>query len=170
MQNDFQHNGQQNSNYDVPYTTLHVGKLSGGAALNIGPDKSELLFEFRHLAEDNSELMESLIHDAATEVESSFGSAAKIAITQLASYPGLAVAESDPIVSQMQSWGGKKLGYVAFGTEAGVLSELDVRTVVCGPGSMAGQGHKPDEFISVGQLAACAKMLRNAVQDLVMRD
>ena len=34
--------------------------------------------------------------------------------------------------------------------------------VVCGPGSMA-QGHKPDEFISVAQLAACDRMLERVL-------
>ena len=48
---------------------------------------------------------------------------------------------------------------VAFGTEAGLFTrDLGVPTVVCGPGSMA-QGHKPDEYVSLDQLAACDAML-----------
>jgi len=30
--------------------------------------------------------------------------------------------------------------------------------VVCGPGSMD-QGHKPDEFVSVDQMAACDRLM-----------
>ncbi|MEP2628203.1 MAG: hypothetical protein ABJH33_04010 [Rhizobiaceae bacterium] len=48
-----------------------------------------------------------------------------------------------------QSWCSRDTTHVAFGTEAGVISGLGVPTVVCGPGSMAGQGHEPDEFISM---------------------
>ncbi|RMP64594.1 hypothetical protein ALQ18_04774 [Pseudomonas marginalis pv. marginalis] len=47
---------------------------------------------------------------------------------------------------------------MAFGTEGGLFDQAGIPTVVCGPGSME-QGHKPDEFISLEQLAACDQML-----------
>jgi acetylornithine deacetylase len=48
---------------------------------------------------------------------------------------------------------------VAFGTEGGLFSQrLGIPTVICGPGSMA-QGHKPDEFVTVEQMARCEAML-----------
>jgi acetylornithine deacetylase len=48
---------------------------------------------------------------------------------------------------------------LAFGTEGGLFStQVGIPTVVCGPGSMA-QGHKPDEFITIDQMAKCDAML-----------
>jgi acetylornithine deacetylase len=48
---------------------------------------------------------------------------------------------------------------VAFGTEGGLFSaRLGIPTVICGPGSMA-QGHKPDEWVSLDQIARCEAML-----------
>ncbi len=48
-----------------------------------------------------------------------------------------------------------------------LLSYLDVvvQGVVCGPGSMA-QGHKPDEFIELSELALCDAMLDRLVTAL----
>jgi acetylornithine deacetylase/succinyl-diaminopimelate desuccinylase-like protein len=40
----------------------------------------------------------------------------------------------------------------SFNVHQGIFS------IICGPGSIA-QAHKPDEFIAVGQLAACLEML-----------
>ena len=55
--------------------------------------------------------------------------------------------------------GGDERIKVAFGTEGGLFSrDLDIPTVVCGPGFMD-QGHKPDEFVSLEQLASCDAML-----------
>lgn len=55
---------------------------------------------------------------------------------------------------------------VAFGTEGGLFSsQLGIPTVVCGPGSMD-QGHKPDEFVSIDQLAKCDMMLVNLLARL----
>ena len=39
--------------YEVPYTTLHTGVISGGTILNIVPDSCQFEFEIRHLIEDN---------------------------------------------------------------------------------------------------------------------
>jgi acetylornithine deacetylase len=48
---------------------------------------------------------------------------------------------------------------VAFGTEGGLFdARLGIATVICGPGSMA-QGHKPDEYVSVEQMARCEAMM-----------
>ena len=53
---------------------------------------------------------------------------------------------------------------VAFGTEGGLFdTELDIPTVVCGPGSMD-QGHKPDEYVSNQQLELCDLMLAKLIK------
>src|SRR5688572_16124347 len=39
--------------YEIPYTTLHVGKIAGGVALNIVPNRCTLDFEIRNLASED---------------------------------------------------------------------------------------------------------------------
>ena len=75
-------------------------------------------------------------------------------------YPGLATPADAEVVAFVRSLTGSNGQIkVAFGTEGGLFTErLGVQTVVCGPGSMA-QGHKPDEFITRAQLAACDQMM-----------
>ncbi len=167
MQNVARDTGARNAAYDVPYTTFHVGQLSGGTALNLVPNKATLLCEFRHLADDDPDEIEVQLRQAAEAVTAEFPPPAQISLQALAGYPGLSVAASDPVVSLARSWCGGDTTHVAFGTEAGVLSGLGIPTVVCGPGSMAGQGHKPDEFISMQQLNACSVMLQNGVEQVL---
>lgn len=169
MQNVARDTGARNAAYDVPYTTFHVGQLSGGTALNLVPDKATLLCEFRHLAEDDPDEIEVQLRQAAEAVTAEFPPPAQISLQALAGYPGLSLKASDPVVSLARSWCGGDTTHVAFGTEAGVLSGLGIPTVVCGPGSMARQGHKPDEFISMQQLNACSVMLQNGAKQVLYR-
>ena len=76
------------------------------------------------------------------------------------SYPGLDTALEQDVVGLVTSLtGGNERIKVAFGTEGGLFSrDLDIPTVVCGPGFMD-QGHKPDEYVSLDQLASCDAML-----------
>ena len=53
---------------------------------------------------------------------------------------------------------------MAFGTEAGLFQHVaGIPTVVIGPGSIE-QAHKPDEWIALEQLAACAAFVDRLVR------
>ena len=161
----------QDLDYDVPYTTLHVGRIAGGGALNIVPHSCELDFEIRNLAQDNpAEILEKLRQAADLIALSArnVSSEANIVIEVFNTYPGLDTPSSAPVVGFVKSlMGANGTIKVAYGTEGGLFDQsLGVPTVVCGPGEMA-QGHKPDEFITEAQLAACDTMLVNLLHRLV---
>ena len=161
LQDDLAANGARDEAYDIPYSTVHVGKLSGGTALNIVPDRAKVLFEYRHLAADRAEDMLARIQACADTVPG------QIEIEQLNAYPGLDVAAGADVVGyakrMSQTNGTTK---VPFGTEAGFFDALGIPTVVCGPGSMEGQGHKPDEYLELSELAACDAMMDRILDDI----
>lgn len=172
LQNDYAQNGAQDHDYSVPYSTIHVGKLSGGMALNIVPQKAVIDFEFRHLATDNPDQMLARILAVAQKVcaaQQVQFSSAKIDVLQLNAYPALDTDVNDDIVSYARKLAQvSDITKVSFGTEAGYFSKhLGIPTVVCGPGSMEGQGHKPDEYIELSQLADCDTMFGRLLSDIV---
>jgi acetylornithine deacetylase len=85
---------------------------------------------------------------------------ADIRIERLWDYPGLGTPSDAEVVNFVKGLtGANGTIKVAFGTEGGLFdARLGVPTVICGPGSMA-QGHKPDEYVSVEQMARCEAML-----------
>ncbi|HSM41385.1 MAG TPA: M20/M25/M40 family metallo-hydrolase, partial [Afifellaceae bacterium] len=162
-QDELAESGLRDGDYDIPYTTLHVGRIEGGVALNIVPNRCELLFEIRNLAADDPQSILRQLRDAAGAIVAEARKSAPqadIAIEQVYAYPGLDTAPDAQIVEFVKGLtGANGTIKVAFGTEGGLFEErLDVPVVVCGPGSMA-QGHKPDEFVSREQLERCDAML-----------
>jgi acetylornithine deacetylase len=155
--------GAKDGDYDVPYTTLHVGKLSGGVQVNIVPNQAVIDFEIRSLAQDDPEvLIATLRAEAETIVaplRAEFPEAA-ITIDRLWDYPGLGTPTHAGVVNFVKSLtGANGTIKVAFGTEGGLFDQrLHIPTVICGPGSMA-QGHKPDEYVSIEQIDLCQAML-----------
>lgn len=162
--------GQRDGDYDVPYTTLHVGKMNGGVQVNIVPNTCVLDFEIRHLAGDDPQaLIDKLAATAeaiCAPLRAEFPEAA-IAIERLWDYPGLGTPSDAAVVRFVQGLtGANGTIKVAFGTEGGLFdARLGVPTVICGPGSMA-QGHKPDEWISLDQIARCEAMLARLLDRL----
>lgn len=156
-------NGRQDADYDVPYTTIHVGTIAGGTALNIVPDRCTLDFEIRNVAgDDASEILGLLRQDAEAIVarERPRFECAAIDIETVNAYPALDTPPDAEIVAFAKALVEDDSHFkVAFGTEGGLFHEnLSIPTVVCGPGSMD-QGHKPDEFVALDQLAAADRMM-----------
>ena len=155
--------GPFDGDYDVAYTTLHVGLLNGGVQVNIVPNRAVVDFEIRSLAQDDAEALIAELHSASQQIVAPVRDAfpeADIRIERLWDYPGLGTPGDAGVVRFVQSLtGANGTMKVAFGTEGGLFSEtLGIPTVICGPGSMS-QGHKPDEYVSLEQLARCEAML-----------
>jgi acetylornithine deacetylase len=79
---------------------------------------------------------------------------------------GFDLADDHPAVRFVTGLtGDNSIGRVSFGTEAGLFNEVGVPTVVCGPGSIK-QAHKPDEFVSLDQLAQGEAFLRRLMDHM----
>ena len=163
MQAQLAAHGARDGDYDVPYTTIHVGKMAGGVQVNIVPNTATLDFEIRSLAEDDPEALISEMRARAealvAPLRAEFPEAA-IRIDRLWDYPGLGTPSDAGVVNFVKGLtGANGTIKVAFGTEGGLFSrDVGVPTVICGPGSMA-QGHKPDEYVTAEQMARCEAML-----------
>lgn len=160
--------GVRDDDYDIAYTTVHVGTIEGGGALNIVPNRCELSFEIRHLAEDDPEAILADLRTAADGIVNGANDPdARIDFDIRNRYPGLATPiDSDAIRLVQSLTGANTTRKVAFGTEAGLFDQdLGVPCVICGPGSMA-QGHKPDEYITIDQLERCEAMLDRLIERL----
>ncbi|WP_093027708.1 M20/M25/M40 family metallo-hydrolase [Ruegeria marina] len=88
-------------------------------------------------------------------------------VEQVNAYPGLDLDPADAVVAHVCKLSGQATTTkVALGTEAGFFQVPGIPTVVCGPGFMEGQGHKPDEYVAQEQLIACASMLGRVLDEL----
>jgi acetylornithine deacetylase len=153
--------------FDPPFSTVQTGVISGGKALNIVPADCRFDFEVRALpAHDPRQVAEELEHYAQQNLlprMQAVDAGSRIRFSELSAYPGLATdAQSQAASLIAQLCGSSDFTTVAFGTEGGLFDAIGIPTVVCGPGSME-QGHKPDEFVSVEQLAGCDAMLQRLV-------
>jgi acetylornithine deacetylase len=155
--------GPRDPAYAVPTTTLHVGTIAGGSALNIIPDQCEMDLEIRNIAADDpAVLLAGLRSDAAQIAVAAArpGLPAAIELAVRNEYPGLETPRDSEVVALTTALTGEPdCIKVAFGSEGGLFSgRLGIPTAVCGPGSID-QAHKADEFLETTQLARCDAML-----------
>lgn len=159
--------GARDAAYEVPHSTVHVGTIEGGAALNIVPESCDVKFEFRLLPGDLPDtLLARLRHTAKglTAAERVRGRHASIEISEDNVYPGLATPEDAPIIQTALAAGAMPgLFKAGFGAEAGLFAGIGLPSIVCGPGSID-RAHKADEYITEAEMAACDAFLDRLFQ------
>ena len=156
--------------FDIPHTTVHVGMVEGGTALNIVPRDCHLDFEFRTVPADDAH---ALFEEVRAYAEGTLlpemravSEEAGFSWEELSYFPGLETAEDDPVIALAKSLtGANSTSKVAFGTEAGLFQEAEVATVVCGPGHID-QAHKPNEFVTREQIALCEALMRRLMDQV----
>ena len=170
LQCDLARNGPFDHGYDIAYSTIHIGKLSGGTALNIVPERAEMLFEIRNIPQQSDADLLERIHGIVARLNNGLNEP-RVELGIVNSYPGLDAGGNRDEIADLAEIAGTDFTKVAFGTEAGILAKMGLSTVVCGPGSMAGQGHKADEYIERNQLAKCEATLSRCLERMcIARD
>ena len=161
----------RDARFAVPYTTLQTGLIKGGIAVNVIPRDCEFTFEMRNLpATSTDELTNAIAQYAERELlpeMRSVASEAAIAFECGMDLPAFGIAPEHPLVRWAQKVARTAhlgTGAVGFATEASMFSQAGIPTVVIGPGSIE-QAHKPDEYISYEQVAACEVFFQRLVAE-----
>ncbi len=172
VQKELADTGPRETGYGVPYSTVHVGVIQGGRALNIVPSECEVRFEIRNVSEDDpakilDRVMQRLAQRAAAESTHPDASLPTMELSN--SYPSLSTREDSEAVALLSSLlpPGTPCTKVDYGTEGGLFrrSWKDTQVLVCGPGSIE-VAHKADEYVEITQIEACDQLLAGLVAHL----
>lgn len=160
----------RDARFEVPYTTLQTGVIRGGIAVNVVPRDCEFVYEMRNIPGTSTESLARQIADYANNEllprMRRVAPEADIRFEGGMDIPAFGIAPEAPIVDwAMQLAGTRHLGTgaVGFATEASVFMNAGIPTVVMGPGSIE-QAHKPDEYISYAQVAACEQFFARLIE------
>ena len=165
----FEAEGPLDPQYDIPFSTTHVGTIHGGTALNIVPEHCSFEFEFRIIAGiDHQPFEDELRAHVRSEIEpwmKARDPSTGIEIELVNGFPGFDTPpESDATVLAKRLAGRNDHTKVAYGTEAGLFVAMGgIPTIVVGPGSI-GQAHIPNEFIEKDQLVKCGAFLDRLIE------
>jgi acetylornithine deacetylase len=150
--------------FDPPYTTASVGIIQGGTVRNAIPGDCRIEWDIRATRPG---VVEAIVGDLAAFVEARLlpGMRERYAdaflrtdmifnVAPLVPDPGCAAERLAKALT-----GANSVDTVPYASEAGIFQAAGIPSVICGPGDIA-QAHTSDEWIEVGQLAACLAVLQ----------
>jgi acetylornithine deacetylase len=151
------------SGFDPPHTTLSVGTIAGGTAVNIIARECAFDWDMRSLSDEDASALKARIDrfvaaDLLPRMRAVYRHASVETETMVAVPPLVPVTGSPAEALARRLTGVNTTTTVSFATEAGLYQQAGIPAIVCGPGSID-VAHKPDEYITRAELAAGQQFL-----------
>ena len=158
------------SPFQTPYSTINVGLIEGGTAINILARDCWFAWECRPMPGwDAGEILRRFTAFAETDVLVGMRAGAPeaaIVTHETAGVPAFTAGDNSPAEELARAFSGQnEARAVAFTTEAGLFQGIGIPTVVCGPGSVR-QAHQPNEFVEIAQIDECARFIARLIEVL----
>ncbi len=157
--------------FSPEYTTLQIGKISGGIGANVIADQCSLEWEVRPINKKDSDFVNKSIEKFTSDIllpkikkNNPKGSIDKVIIGEVVGFDKEESSYAANLVCNLI--GDNSKNTMPFGTEAGLFQNAGISTVICGPGSIE-QAHTIDEYITYDQLKNCLKMLISLQKKMV---
>jgi acetylornithine deacetylase len=159
LRDDLRHDG-----FEFPFSSIHVGQISGGTAHNITAKDCEFLLEIRALPGRSASTVIQELRQWSQEHllpgMRAISPACDIQIEEITDTPGLDEEGNRPLSRAMLPLCAcHQVGRVSFGTEGGILQQAGVPTIICGPGQIQ-VAHQADEYVELDQLSQCLEFLQ----------
>jgi acetylornithine deacetylase len=159
--------GPFDKSFDPPHSTLNLGRIGGGTAVNIIARSCAIEWDFRAVpgATPDQVLkpLERFIQADLLPRMREIAPEADVVTTAGCAVPPLLEEKDGAAETLLRLLTGQNDSFgMAFATEAGQFQSAGLSAIVCGPGSIQ-QAHKPDEFIMKDQLAAGEALLRKVI-------
>ncbi|MBM3615766.1 MAG: acetylornithine deacetylase [Alphaproteobacteria bacterium] len=151
-----------------PFTTLHVGMISGGTAHNITAADCRFAVEMRVLPGEEVEAHAGAFEAEAARLDAALKAVRPEAGVHLERFFGVPAlvpevdGEAEAIARRLT--GDNATGVVSYGTEAGQFQEAGYSAIVCGPGDIA-QAHQPDEYLEVSEFEAGQRFMERLLAE-----
>ncbi|UCG71517.1 MAG: acetylornithine deacetylase [Chromatiales bacterium] len=157
----------QDPDFEVPVTTMNLGRISGGDNPNRICGQCELDVDLRMLPGMQCAPLRTELRELVAEVLRGIGldSAFDALFEGVDPMTTPAVA---PIVKATEALTGAPAGAVAYGTEAPYLTQLGMDVVVLGPGAID-QAHQPDEYLALDGIEPGVEILRALIRQFCLQ-
>ncbi len=144
-------------NYQPAYSSLQVGLVGGGEAINVVPERCAIDIEARAIFGVSPA---ELLAPVAAELTALQAQGFETEWEPLSTYPALRLDAASPLAAVMTELTGKApIAAVSYGTEAGLFQAAGYDAIICGPGDIS-RAHRPDEYLTLTELHDCCELIK----------
>lgn len=154
---------------DAPYTTLNLGTVEGGSALNMIADTCTFRLSYRPLPDEDLDALAQRIRTRLLDTpapDPGSGREAHIEVSAPQCVPGLMSPVGERLGRTLCSrFDRAREGGAPYCTDGGRFAQFGIDSIICGPGELA-QAHQPNESIAMQGLVEGVDHVVEIVQEM----
>jgi acetylornithine deacetylase len=148
----------------TPHATVNVGTIRGGTAVNIIPDRCELIVGIRQLPGQAIDEVERRLVDRMAEVDAALApTGCRVGVARVQVTRSMLSPCNCAHLPLLERWASDPRPTGApFATDGGALAEMGVESLIFGPGSID-VAHRADEHVPTAELHRAVDVVRDLV-------
>lgn len=153
---------------ETPFVALNLARIRAGQAINVVPEACTIELGVRTLPGQRGREVIDAVRQAAEQGGLLPGVCDRLEV--LGDTPALNTPADAPIVEALEALTGCEAGRgVSFASDGGVLAELGMDAVLCGPGDIR-DAHRANESLAISQFEQAARLLERLVNQFCMEE
>lgn len=136
---------------DIPYTTMNIGLINGGTAINMVPDECYLSFDFRTISKSEQDRIQETLEKVFLKYNLEYELFTNI-------YP--CKVENKEVLKNIEAITNKKPISYSYVTEGNIINKNNV--VILGPGPVT--AHEDNEYIEVSSYEDTKKIYKKIIE------
>lgn len=136
---------------DIPYTTMNIGLINGGTAINMVPDECYLSFDFRTISKSEQDRIQKTLEKVFLKYNLEYELFTNI-------YP--CKVENEEVLKKIEAITNRKTISYSYVTEGNIINKNNV--VILGPGPVT--AHEDNEFIEISSYEETKKIYKKIIE------
>jgi acetylornithine deacetylase or succinyl-diaminopimelate desuccinylase len=146
-------------------SVISTTMINGGTKDNVIPEKCQIIVDCRRLPSHSDAYIRAEL-DKITEEIKKITPTLNVIIEVKCNYNALNIPRDHPLVVMAERIVGHKSGVAPYGTEGPIYHELEIPTIILGPGRIENNIHAPNEYIEIKQLRDAVKVYSEFVRSV----
>ncbi len=150
---------------DLGTSVISTTMINGGTKENVIPEKCQIIIDCRRIPSHSAEYIQSELNKIVDKIRSKVPTF-DITINMKFNWNALNIPKDHPLVVFAERIVGHKSEVAPYGTEGSVYQEIEIPTIILGPGKVENNIHAPNEYIAIKQLRAAVKIYSEFIRNV----
>ncbi len=153
------------SDPELGASVISTTVINGGTKDNVIPEKCQIIVDCRRLPSHSDAYIRAELDKIAEKIKKST-TTLDVTIDVKFNWNALNIPKEHPLVVMAERIVGHKSEVAPYGTEGPIYHELEIPTIILGPGRIENNIHAPNEYIEIKQLRDAVKVYSEFIRSV----
>jgi len=152
---------------DLGPSVISTTMINGGTKDNVIPEKCQIIVDCRRIPIHSKEYIKSELNKIVDKIKK-LTPTFDLVIDEKFNWEALSIPKDHPLVVMAENIVGHKSEVAPYGTEGPFYQQINIPTIILGPGKLENNIHGPNEFVEIRQLHDAVNIYSEFIKNICL--